>query len=440
MVFHGPGHHHLPRPEDGLAERHPELEWWCTPGLFLELAGGGEIVGLARLDLPLDHRPCPGVLPGEVRAARVGDQDLKTPADPVGEKTRRSHGTRHYAGPVTALATYSGAGPLHYDLDSRLQLGRSESLSVGVKRFSTEQFELAASGFFDGEEEFAGAVHQARKSLKRVRALLGLIHGELGDRVFRYEDTTLRDTSRMLAETRSATAVASAANLIRDLYGEFLAEGAFEEMILRIERRRDVIQLGAMEDPNLVGRVVHNLEKAYVRYSSWPTDPDARETYGMGIRDSFEAIGPGLGDTYSDGRRRMVTAYTSPTGRNFHQWRKKVKSLRHQMEFLVPLWPEVIGGLVVTLDRLGFILGEDHDHADLLDLLRARPDLCPSPRERSVFFALVTQRRSELTVAAEILGRRVYAEKPGSLRSRFGEYWDSRALALNSPLDTLVVY
>ncbi len=341
---------------------------------------------------------------------------------------------------MTALATYPDTGPARLDLDPRLQLGRSESLPVGVKRLSMEQFERAASGFFDGEEEFAGAVHQARKSLKRVRSLLDLVGGELGDRVFDYENSTLRGTSRMLAETRSATAVASASNLIRDLYGEFLAEGAFEEMILRIERRRDVIQLGAMEDPSLVGRVVQNLEKAYGRYSSWPTDPDARDVYGMGIRDSFEAIGPGLHATYSSGRRRMVTAYTKPSGDNFHQWRKKVKSLRHQMEFLVPLWPEVIGGLVLTLDRLGFILGEDHDHADLLDLLRARPDMCPNPRERSVFFALVTQRRAELRVAAEILGRRVYAERPGSFESRFGEYWESRALALDSPLDTLVVY
>lgn len=370
----------------------------------------------------------------------MGDENLEALLEPIGEKTRRSHRARHYAGQVTALATYPRTGPPQTDLDPRLQLGRAESLPFGVKRLALEQFQHAASGFFDGEEQFPDAVHEARKSVKRVRALLALVCGDLGDRVYRYEDGTLRDTSRMLAAARSATAVASAANLISELYGEFLAEGTFGEMILRIERRRDIIQLSAMEDPNLVGRVVHNLEKAYGRYSSWPTDPDARDIYGMGIRDSFEAIGPGLRDTYSEGRRHMVTAYTRPSGDNFHEWRKKVKSLRHQMEFLVPLWPEVIGGLVVTLDRLGLFLGEDHDHADLLDLLRDRPDMCPNPRERSVFFALVTQRRAELRVAAEILGRRIYAEKPNSIQSRFGEYWESRTMALESPLDTLVVY
>jgi hypothetical protein len=50
------------------------------------------------------------------------------------------------------------------------------------------------------------------------------------------------------------------------------------------------------------------------------------------------------------------------------------------------------------------------------------------------------QRRSELQLAAEILGRRVYAEKPDSVTSRFGEYWGARQMALEGKLDTLVVY
>ena len=135
-----------------------------------------------------------------------------------------------------------------------------------------------------------------------------------------------------------------------------------------------------------------------------------------------------------------MTAYRRSTPEDFHKWRKRAKYLRHQMEFLAPLWPEVIAGVAVTLDRLGEILGEDHDLAELVSLLYERPDLCPNPRERSLFAALAQQRRSELHVAAEILGRRVYAEKPGSLQARFGEYWDSRQLAISQPLDTLVVY
>ena len=160
-------------------------------------------------------------------------------------------------------------------------------------------------------------------------------------------------------------------------------------------------------------------------YSSWPTDPIARGVYGTGIRDRYATIGPGLGTTYRRGRREMVMAYRSPAPMTFHTWRKRVKYLMHQMEILTPLWPEVILGMVITLDRMAELLGEDHDLADLLDTLAGRPELCPNPLERSLIRALAEQRRSDVETAARILGRRIYAERPDSVQSRFGAYWES---------------
>ena len=340
---------------------------------------------------------------------------------------------------MTALATYSTATGVS-GVDPRVALGHSEPLAVGVKRVTLDELERAASGFFDGEDEFAGAVHQSRKSMKRVRSLLRLVRGEITERVFEYEDRSIRDTGRLLSEVRSSVATTDAAVLIRDLYGELLAPSTFEELIGRLGHRRDLIELRALEDPHLIGRVVHNLEKAYNRYAAWSTDPDARTVYGLGIRNEYVAVEPGLYSTYERGRREMVAAYKTRAAHEFHQWRKRAKYLRHQVEFLTPLWPEVVVGLAVTLDRLGELLGEEHDLAELLELLHSRPDMCPSPRERSLFAALVTQRRSELQVAAEILGRRIYAEAPDSVQHRFGEYWESRQMALAAPLDTVVVY
>ncbi len=341
---------------------------------------------------------------------------------------------------MTTLATYLQADQDLASFNVSLQLGDSEPLGEGVKRVTMEQLELAASGFFDGEAVFGDAVHQSRKAIKRVRALLRLVRGELSERVFTFENTSLRDTARLLSEIRASQGVLDAAASIRMLYGELLADGTFEEMLQRLTRRRDLMELQALEDPNLVGRVVRNLERGYNRYSAWPTDPEAMRVYKMGIADSYTSIDPGLGLTYSTGRKNMAQAYRSANAEDFHDWRKRVKDLRHQMEFLAPLWPEVVVGTAMTLDRLGSILGEDHDLAELGELLDARADLCPNPRERSLFKALTAQRRSELRVAAEILGRRIYAERPKSLNGRFGEYWEARKMAIAGSLDTIVVY
>lgn len=339
---------------------------------------------------------------------------------------------------VLATATPGDQGLAAFDID--LQLGESEPLGMGVKRVTMEQLELAASHYFDKTLGLGVAVHESRKSIKRIRALLRLVRGELPDRIYAFEDGSLRETARLISAVRSAQGVLNAALSIQTLYGALLADETFAEMIERLTRRRDVTELKTTEDPNLVGRVVRGLERAYHRYSSWPTDPEAREVYGLGIRDSFDAIGPGLDATYGRGRHGMATAYRRGGPGDFHSWRKRVKDLRHQMEFLAPLWPEVVVGTAMTLERLGSILGEDNDLAELIGLLQDRSDLCPDPRERSLFRALAQQRRAELQTAGEILGRRVYAEEPRALSSRFGEYWDARRLAITGSLDTIVVY
>lgn len=340
---------------------------------------------------------------------------------------------------MTTLATTTPGDEDLAVFDTSLQLGQTEPLGVGVKRVTMEQLELAAAGYFDSEAPFGTAVHESRKSIKRVRAMLRLVRGELSDRIYDFENKSLRDTGRLLSDLRAAQGVMNAALSIENIYGDLLAEGTFSEMIARLSRRRDLTELNALEDPNLMGRVVRSLERAYHRYGSWPTDPDAREVYGLGIRDSFDALGPGLDSTYSHGRVSMVTAYRRNASGDFHEWRKRVKDLRHQMEFLAPLWPEVVVGTAMTLHRLGDILGEDNDLAELLGLLRERSDLCPDSRERSLFRALARQRRSELQLAAEILGRRVYAEKPEDLTWRFGEYWGARRMAIEGSPDTIVV-
>lgn len=303
-----------------------------------------------------------------------------------------------------------------------------------------QELELGAAGFFDGEETFDLAIHQARKSIKKVRALLRLIRGELSERVFKYEDRTLRRTGRMISEVRSSSAIVGAAGLVRNLYADLLAEGTFGETIHLLSQRRDIIQLRALEDPNLIEEVVRNLERAFHRYSVLPTDPDSRKVYGIGIRDSFDAIQPGLQAIYHRGRREMVTAYQGRDVDLFHNWRRRAKYLRHQLEFLVPLWPDVVWGMALTLDRLGSVLGEDNDLRELNELVQSRPDLCPNPRERSLFAAVIGQRRSELQLAAEILGRRIYAEEPGALIHRFGEYWEARRMEIASPMESMLGY
>jgi CHAD domain-containing protein len=317
----------------------------------------------------------------------------------------------------------------------RLQGG--ERLGAGLKRLSLESIDEAIGVFYDGEDVFREAVHTARKATKRVRALLRLVRSEVGDKVYRFENASMRDTSRLLSEVRTSAVLVNGAQDIRDIYAPILAPDTFEEPLERLTSRRDRLEQRAMEDPDVVPRVVSNLERARQRYDSWPADAEARRVYGVGIRHDYRAVGPGLKATHARGRVEMVAAYRERTPESFHRWRKRAKYLKHQMEILTPLWPEVMIGMTLTLDRIAEILGQDRDLAELLETLANRPDICPSPLERSLMSALAEQRRSDLQTAARILGRRIYAEKPDAFSSRLGSYWESMELARTTTLASI---
>jgi len=317
------------------------------------------------------------------------------------------------------------------------RLHPGEPLGAGLKRLGVDAIDEAISGFYEGEEMFREAVHITRKSTKRIRAMLRLIRYEVGEQVYQYENGWMRDTARLLSEVRTSSVMVQGVTDIREMYEPLLAEGTFDEILERTTIYRDRTEQRVMEDPEIVPRVVSNLERARGRYESWPTDPDAKSVYGIGIRHDYRAIGPGLEATHARGRHQMVAAYQMPSPESFHRWRKRVKFLKHQMEILTPLWPEVMIGMAVTLDRISELLGQDHDLAELLQALADRPDLCPNPLERSLMSALAEQRRSDLQTASRILGRRIYAEAPSAFAGRLGAYWESMELARTTVLVSL---
>jgi CHAD domain-containing protein len=308
------------------------------------------------------------------------------------------------------------------------ELRPGEPLGPGLRRLGVEQAEHALRGLAGGPDDIDHAVHEARKAIKRLRAILRLVRTEIGERAYRYENRTLRDAARRLAAVRDG---AVAVETVTDLAARFegsLPVDVFDDLAERLDRRAVDIRRRILFESDAVAQVAATLERTRVRFAAWPVGEEERAWHGRPIRDRFASVAPGLAATYGRGRTEMTRAYGRPSATNFHLWRKRVKYLRHQMEVLQPLWPEVVGGTAVVLDQLGGVLGDEHDLAALLGLLAVDPAMCPDPVERALFAALAQHRRSELQAQARVLGRRVYAEKPDRFVRRMGAYWDSSRL------------
>ncbi len=303
-------------------------------------------------------------------------------------------------------------------------LREDEPLAVGLRRLSVQQFDLLLTGAGTGDLDTT--VHEIRKATKRVRAILRLVRSEIGQRVYRTENAILRDAARSLAPIRDGRVLVDSVGEIRLRYRSVLNPMAFHDVGRRLEeraaeRRDELVRSGALEQVEIV------LRSARTRYAAWPVpgDPTAGLYGRKPVKDRYASVSDGLGATYRRGRKEMGVGLAHAMPHQVHSWRKRVKYLRHQLEVLTPIFPEVLGATVQSLEHLGEILGADHDLAVLIEELNRHPYLCPDPFERSLLVALARHRRRELVDAAAVIGRRVYAEPSGRFVDRVARYWEA---------------
>lgn len=301
-----------------------------------------------------------------------------------------------------------------------LAIERGEPLAAALQRVSLEQFDVAIGRLSDPDYPPELAVHQARKAMKRLRAVLRLVRTTIGIDDYRHENGLLRDTARVLSEARTAAVMGLALDeLVQTTDG---ADPAwFAPLRAELARRHDVTESRVIGDPRVVATAVADLEDSRKRFARWASD--SGPLTANGFTDAFGSVEPGIRRVYARGRRRMAAAVERPSAEAFHDWRKQVKYQRYHMEAVAPMWPQVVGGLETTLDELSEILGTEHDLAELGVFVATERDHC-TPEVRRYLLALVVQRRVELQRHAANIGRFVYAETPAAFTKRLAAYWD----------------
>jgi CHAD domain-containing protein len=245
------------------------------------------------------------------------------------------------------------------------------------------------------------AVHEVRKSFKKVRAALRLLREDLGEDAFRDENLCFRDAARPLAEVRDADMRVEAFDDLSPLFGDGIdAASVAKAREALVANRREVLRR-ILDEENALAAAAGVATRALARIPDWRIDPE---------RD-----GPlsGLQRVYRAGRRAMFRARASSRVEDLHEWRKQVKYLWHQHQVLEPV------GLAGETDRadrlhaLSRLLGEDHDLAVLRQTFATQPCKYGGHGTVKRMFAVLDARRATLERQAFELGRALYDESPG---------------------------
>ena len=141
-----------------------------------------------------------------------------------------------------------------------------EPLDDGVRRIAREQLGRALAGFAPDKPRDKG-IHDCRRRLKKLRALLRLVRPAIGEKAFHKHNSALRDAALLLSGARdlfvleetltsleagapartkpAVVALRAAINAAKNLAGAETEKGAIDEGVLRI--RESLQTLGELK-------------------------------------------------------------------------------------------------------------------------------------------------------------------------------------------------
>jgi CHAD domain-containing protein len=247
-------------------------------------------------------------------------------------------------------------------------LKRKEGLTVGLQRVSEELLRDLLQAM--GQEKLTPKqVHDARKIIKNLRAMLRLTRGALSDEARRARNQALRNLAEPLSGPRDAAVTLAA---FENLYNKGLngnphlkAEPSWATQLHQSlsDKARALVPAESYEDGvEEVRRLVQLL----------PVEDAQSRGGGTQTRDndSWKSIvEEGLRKTYRQGRRRMrqVVANPETSDEEWHELRKRVKDLGYQLTLLKKV--KGIKPLLRKLDDVGTALGDARDLTLLRDSL-----------------------------------------------------------------------
>jgi CHAD domain-containing protein len=288
------------------------------------------------------------------------------------------------------------------------RFGPGQPISQNAREAGTEQIDRVLAHFSNGGK--GNAVHESRKAIKRLRALLRLIKPGMTKAAFRRDEARLKEIAQLLSGVRDIQAMIETAAKL-EAYDRAVGAGPVGAAI---KARLEEECAGA--EKRLKGGAIGRARKLLA---------EARKAFaGLTLEDDdFAVIAKTLESDYRKARRGFAGAYRLGADEAFHDWRKHVQRHWRQLVLVAPSWSKALRPQVALARDLAEILGEDHDLSVLAERVRAdAKQFGPGPQVRA-YLKLCRRRQVELRSLAEPLAARLLAEKPSSLAARLTAYW-----------------
>jgi CHAD domain-containing protein len=253
------------------------------------------------------------------------------------------------------------------------------------------------------------AIHETRKHNKRLRATLQLTRPVLDSGEVGAANRLIRDAARIFSVARDALVLQQTLGMLVERFVTESIPSSMAKLERALQLRHDEI-LNAVDFGDRVDGASQDFVEAGLLLEQWDW---SQMSYGI----IFSAVMA----NYRAGISEMETARETRDSEDFHDWRKRAKSLSYQLTLLASLQPDWLEEYALATGELGSFLGEHHDLALFEEAIGDGTGFHLNAKETAEIIDLAQTRRSELETLAFERGREIYHATPDEMHCRLSE-------------------
>ncbi|MGZ8900691.1 MAG: CHAD domain-containing protein [Limisphaerales bacterium] len=288
-------------------------------------------------------------------------------------------------------------------------LKRKESIPKGWVRLSKN---CASKALRLCEKKDLDSIHSARRQIKRLRALLRLIKCDINPSAHEKVNGNLRKAAKRLAAPRDAHVQSQTLRKLTLTHNGSAAQPTFIRFqeLLKRRCRKELSTFRTRKRSKPVEQLLRAV-------------PDQFEELSFKSK-GWNAIGPGLKKSYARARAARMTAHGKPSAQHLHAWRKGVKDLTLHLRLLKNAAPKKMGALLIKLERLGELLGDEHDLSMLRRTVVRESINQALESEAGAILPLIELQRLRLRNTAFSESSPLFEEKPSDFYKRLHRDWN----------------
>ncbi|MEA3461201.1 MAG: CHAD domain-containing protein [Bacteroidota bacterium] len=300
----------------------------------------------------------------------------------------------------------------------RFRIGSSADTAYELKNTLEIQLLYVSNLFSPSPKDAGKAIHEARQSYKKCRAILRLMRDAMGYASYYRENISLRDMQRELSQIRDADVQYKLFKRLSKRYPEYGSKTWFTRIIeiaktnYNLEMKR-FLKTDKAEDISRYTR----LKAAQIQQF---------ELAGEG----FEIIEGGLSRIYRQGREMGKTIFSQEADPyEVHAFRKRAKYLQFQLSYLRTISRELFKAMSTTMEELTENLGYYNDlHIACTTIEEIAEENKLTQKKLGILLNGLREEMQNAKSDSRKVYETLYVEKPKHFVKRIRSYWESYTL------------